>query len=71
MRWPFRYKGQPSDPEGKAQAKKQLEEARHQYQVAQAIAQAAHQSAQEHRRILRENNFRDNIRARALEVRRS
>jgi hypothetical protein len=71
MRWPFRYKGDLPDPEGKAQAKRQLEEARHQYQVAQAIAQAAHQSAQEHRRLLRENNFRDNIRARALEVRRS
>ena len=71
MRWPFRYKGQPSDPEGKEQAKRLLEESRHQLEVAQAIATAAHQSAAEHRRILRENNFRDNIRARALEVRRS
>lgn len=52
-------------------AKQQLEVAKHQLEVAQAIREAAAEDAQEHRRLRRENNFRDNIRARALEVRRS
>jgi hypothetical protein len=71
VRWPFRYKGEPRDPEGKEQAKWQLEQAKHQLQVAQAIREAAAEDAQEHRRLLRENHFKDNIIARALEVRRS
>lgn len=70
MRWLFRYKGEARDPEGKEQAKKQLEEARHQLEVAQAIRASARESAVVHRRLLRENHFRDNIVARAMEVRR-
>lgn len=71
MRWPFRYKGDLRDPEGKEQAKRQLEQAKRQLEVAQAIRESAHEDAQEHRRLLRENHFKDNIIARALEVRRS
>jgi hypothetical protein len=49
-RWPWRYKGDPVDREGKEQAKRQLE-------VAQAIAANAAQAAREHREIMRRNNL--------------
>jgi hypothetical protein len=50
IRWPFKYKGNPSDREGKEQAKKQLE-------VARAIAENAAEAARDHREILRRNNL--------------
>jgi hypothetical protein len=50
MRWPFRYKGDRSDREGKERAKMQLE-------VAKAIELHSAELAAEHRDILRRNNL--------------
>lgn len=50
MRWPFRYKTDPSDVEGIEMAKKALE-------MAKQIEVHADVSAREHREILRRNNL--------------
>lgn len=50
MRWPFRYKPQPSDLEGIEKAKRALE-------MAQLIEAYAEESARVHTDILRRNNL--------------
>lgn len=58
MRWPFRYRGQPVDHEGKELAKKQLE-------IAKVIEAESMEAAHEHRFLLYANHFGPNT-ARAL-----
>ena len=50
MRWPFRYKPQPSDVEGMQKAKMALE-------MAQLLESHASESARVHADILRRNNL--------------
>lgn len=57
MRWPFRYKGEPSDREGKEMAKQQFEVAQTQLEMAQAINRESVEAAHEHRWLLYRNGF--------------
>jgi len=50
IRWPFRYRGDPADREGKEKAKSQLE-------VAKVLQESARELAHEHRAIQYANHF--------------